>query len=144
MSAAANAEVLIWLHADCLSAKNPAFQEYPGAHALFVLDEAEIEDEAWSLKRVQFLYECALEIPCEIRRGDVAGEVMARARELGVAKIVTVDSVNPRFAAQRKALERFFVVEVLAAEPFVDYRGHLDLKRFSRYWKRVEPVVFHS
>jgi hypothetical protein len=133
---------LIWVHPDCLSASNPAFQKYPQAPALFVFDEEEIEAEAWSLKRIAFLYECLLEMPVEIRRGVVVAELTKALRALGLKKIVTVHSVNPRFAEQRRRLEMAIPVEVLPAVPFVDYRGTLDLKRFSRYWKRVEPIVF--
>lgn len=136
------AQELIWLHADCLSATNPAFEKYPGAAALFVFDEQEIEAEEWSLKRIAFLYECLLEMPVEIHRGDVVAELSKFMKEAGLRKIVTVASVNPRFAEQRRRLETAFEVEVLPATAFVDYRGQLDLKRFSRYWKRVEPIVF--
>lgn len=141
---------LIWVHPDCLSASNPAFQKYQQAPALFVFDEEEIEAEAWSLKRIAFLYECLLEMAVdrtvhgtvEIRRGVVVTELSNALRSLGLKKIVTVNSVNPRFAEQRRRLETAIAVEVLPAVPFVDYRGNLDLKRFSRYWKRVEPIVF--
>jgi hypothetical protein len=133
---------LIWVHPDCLSVSNPAFQKYPQAPALFVFDEEEIETEAWSLKRIAFLYECLLEMPVEIARGVVVAELSQALRSLGLKKIVTVHSVSPRFAELRRRLEMAIPVEVLPAVPFVDYRGNLDLKRFSRYWKRVEPLVF--
>ena len=130
----------IWLHPDCLAADNPAFLKYPQARAVFVFDEEEIAAEAWSLKRIGFLYETLLELPVEIERGNVVQKVL----EKRPSKIITVDSFNPRFREQVRQLERGVPVEVLPAVPFVDYRGHLDLKRFSRYWKRVEPVVFDS
>jgi hypothetical protein len=130
----------IWLHPDCLAADNPAFLKYPQARAVFVFDEEEIAAEAWSLKRVAFLYETLLELPVEIERGDVAQKVLERLP----SKIITVESVNPRFRDQVRQMERSVQVEVLPAVPFVDFRGHLDLKRFSRYWKRVEPVVLES
>ncbi len=129
---------LIWLHPDCLGAENPAYRKYPAAAALFVFDEIEIEGEAWSLKRIGFLYETLLELPCEIERGSVVEKLLARRP----GKIVTVASVNPRFAEQVRQLEGRTTVEVLPAVPFVDYRGQLDLKRFAKYWKKVEPVVF--
>jgi hypothetical protein len=129
---------LIWLHPDCLAADNPAYLNSPGAPALFVFDEDEIEAEGWSLKRIAFLYETLLELPCEIARGQVVEELLARQP----GRIVTVDSVNPRFRAYVQQLRKQAPVEVLPAAPFVDYPGHLDLKRFSRYWKRVEPLIF--
>lgn len=129
---------LIWLHADCLAADNPAYLKYPQAPALFVFDEDEIAAEAWTLKRIAFLYETLLEMPAEIDRGNVVERVLSRRP----SRIITVDSVNPRFREQVRQMERGARVEVLPAVPFVDYRGNLDLKRFARYWKRVEPVVF--
>jgi hypothetical protein len=129
---------LIWLHPDCLAADNPAYLKYPRAEALFVFDVAEIEAEQWTLKRIAFLYETLIELPTEIERGDVVAQLLAKTP----SKIVTVDSVNPRFQQQLRELQKAVTVEVLPAVAFVDYRGHLDLKRFSRYWKRVEPIVF--
>ncbi|MBZ2183719.1 MAG: hypothetical protein K7J46_03335 [Bryobacter sp.] len=131
---------LLWLHPDCLSLSSPAWVRYPGAPALFVFDEAEIEAEQWTLKRIAFLYETLLELPCEIERGSVVERLLARRP----ARIVTVGSVNPRFRDAVRQLERAVPVEVLPAVPFVDYRGTLDLKRFARYWKRVEPILFDS
>jgi len=128
----------IWLHPDCLAADNPAYLKYPKADALFVFDEDEIEAEEWSLKRIAFLYETLIELPTEIERGNVVDRLL----EKRPTKIVTVDSVNPRFQADVQKLEALVPVEVLPDVPFVNYRGSLDLKRFSRYWKRVEPVVF--
>ena len=133
---------LIWLHPDCLAANNPAFLKYPQAAALFVFDDGEIKAEQWSLKRIAFLYETLLEIDTGIERGDVVAVLSEALRAQGLKKIVTVDSVNPRFKEQRQRLEMSIAVEVLPSVPFVDYRGHLDLNRFSRYWRRVEPVVF--
>jgi hypothetical protein len=125
-----------WLHPDAMHIVEA------GLPAIFVFDEAEIEAEAWTLKRIQFLYETLLELPVEIVRGDVAAEVARFAQRQQAARVVAIDSVNPRFARQVKELQKTLSVEVREPEPFVAYRGHLDLKRFARYWKRVEPVLF--
>ncbi len=125
-----------WLHPDALHLIDA---DLP---AIFVFDEAEIEAEAWTLKRIQFLYETLLELPVEIARGDVAALVASFAQRHQANRVITIDSVNPRFAQQLRQLQRTLQVEVREPEPFVAYRGHLDLKRFARYWKRVEPVLF--
>ena len=135
---------LIWLHPDCLAANNPAFLKYPQAPALFVFDEEEIVSEQWSLKRIAFLYETLLEIPTGLERGDVVAKLVEALRTQELGKIVTVDSVNPRFKEQRRRLEMAVAVEVLPPVQLVDYQGNLDLKRFSRYWRRVEPIVFKT
>lgn len=125
-----------WLHPDAMHLLEP------GMPAIFVFDEEEIAAEEWSLKRIQFLYETLLELPVVIARGNVWQGVARFARQEGAERVIVEDSVNPRFAAQVRELQRSFTVEVRPAEPFVNYRGNLDLKRFARYWKRVEPVLF--
>lgn len=125
-----------WLHPDALHLLEP------GLPAIFVFDEAEIEAEAWSLKRIQFLYESLLELPVEIARGNVCLEVTRFAAEHHAHRVIVEDSVNPRFAAQLGEVRKALNVDLRSPEQFVDYRGSLDLKRFARYWKRVEPILF--
>ena len=67
---------IIWVHGDCLSPKNPALQTYPDAPAIWVWDDALLEEWQINLKRIVFIYECLLELPVTIRRGDVAQEVV--------------------------------------------------------------------
>lgn len=133
---------IIWIHGDCLSPQNPALQEYPDAPAIWVWDDALIEEWQLSLKRIIFIYECLLELPVVIRRGDVAKEVLAFAKEHNAKTVVTVDSPSPRFDAICNEIERSVELEVFEVEPFFDYDGYIDLKRFSRYWKVAEKYVF--
>ncbi len=133
---------IIWIHGDCLSPQNPALQEYPDAPAIWVWDDALIEEWQLSLKRITFIYECLLELPVIIRRGDVAKEVLAFAKEHNANKVVTANSPSPRFDAICDEIERSVELEVFEVEPFFDYDGYIDLKRFSRYWKVAEKYVF--
>ncbi|AFY34762.1 hypothetical protein [Calothrix sp. PCC 7507] len=148
---------IVWVHGDCLSPHNPALQEYPDAPAIWVWDDALIEEWQLSLKRLTFIYECLLELPVDIRRGDVAQEVLAFAKEHEADLIVTANSPSPRFnnicdkieqfgfahcsSRAESRLERSLALEVFEVEPFFDYDGHIDLKRFSRYWKVAEKYV---
>jgi hypothetical protein len=125
-----------WLHPDALHLL------LPGMPGIFVFDEDEIEAEAWSLKRIQFLYESLLELPVEIARGNVCLEVARFAALHQADTVIVEDSVNPRFALQLRELRKSLNVDLRQPEPFVSYRGTLDLKRFARYWKRVEPILF--
>ncbi len=129
---------IVWVHPYCLSAANPALRAHPGAPSVFVWDEEEIEREQWTLKRLVFVAECLADLNVEIRRGDVAAEVRRFATEHNATGIVTVSDPSPRIKRQIAALR----AQALPADPLVDYRGSLDLKRFARYWKRVEPVLF--
>ncbi|MFB2770520.1 hypothetical protein ACE1AT_14700 [Pelatocladus sp. BLCC-F211] len=133
---------VIWVHGDCLSPHNPALQEYPDAPAIWVWDDALLEEWQISLKRIAFIYECLLELPVIIRRGDVAQEVLAFANSHNATQVVTVDSPSPRFESICQQIERFVDLEIFELEPFFDYDGYIDLKRFSRYWKVAEKYVF--
>ncbi|MEG4118028.1 hypothetical protein QUA43_11195, partial [Microcoleus sp. N9_B4] len=57
---------IIWLHGDCLSPEGPAFQAHPEAPAIWVWDDALIDEWQLSLKRMVFIYECLLELPVVI------------------------------------------------------------------------------
>jgi len=67
---------ILWVHEEALGPANPALQDYPNAPGLFVFDDAWIQDQAISRKRIGFLYESALSLPLTLRRGDVASEVL--------------------------------------------------------------------
>ncbi len=134
---------IIWVHGDCLSPKNPALQQYPDAPAIWVWDEALIEEWQLSLKRITFIYECLLELPVVIRRGDVAKEVVAFAKEHNADLVVTVESVSPRFDAICDEIERSVELEIFEVEPFFEYDGYIDLKRFSHHWKVAERHLFN-
>ncbi|NEQ22970.1 MAG: deoxyribodipyrimidine photo-lyase [Microcoleus sp. SIO2G3] len=137
---------ILWVHGDCLSPKNPVLQTYPDAPAIWVWDEKLLEEWQISLKRIVFIYECLLELPVTIRRGDVAAEVVAFAKEHGADGVATVDSPSPRFETICDDIEAASAieVEVCSPEPFVKYDGYIDLKRFSRYWRVAQQYVFES
>ncbi len=124
--------------------QNPARRQYPNAPAVFVFDDELLALYNISLKRILFIYECLLEIPgLEIRKGDVIEELTEATREYGTTRLVTVESVAPRFKelVQRLRHEKKFSVEVLETPAFIEMdeeeTANLDLKRFSRYWQAV-------
>lgn len=133
---------IVWVHGDCLSPHNPALKAYPDAPAIWVWDDALIEEWQLGLKRITFIYECLLELPVVIRRGDVAADVVKFAKEHNTDLVVTAESPSPRFEDICNQIERSMPVEVLAGEAFFDYDGYIDLKRFSRYWKVAERHLF--
>lgn len=135
---------IVWVHGDCLSPKNPALETYPNAPAIWVWDDKLLEEWQISLKRIVFIYECLLELPVTIRRGDVVAEVVAFAKENGADGVATADSPSPRFEAICDGIEAALAVEVevWSPEPFVNYDGYIDLKRFSRYWSKAQQYVY--
>jgi hypothetical protein len=132
---------VVWVHGDCLSPYGPALAAHPGAPSIFVWDDALLAEWRVSLKRVVFIYECLLELPVVIRRGDVAAEVLRFAAEHGADSVATAESPSPRFSVIRDELARSLPVRTLPVPPLVDYPGRIDLRRFSRYWQQAEPYA---
>lgn len=135
-------DLIVWVHGDCLSPTNPALLAHPGSPALFVFDEALIASWRLSLKRIVFMYECLLEMPVTIRKGDVIEQLTLFAEAHKARRIVTTSSPSPRFEAICAALRQNFEVEIVEVEPFLDYSGKLDLARFSRYWQTAKDHLF--
>ena len=142
-------DAMVWIHMDALSPANPALTTNPDAPALFVFDDAYLAERKFSLKRIAFMYECLLEMPVTIRRGDVAAHVLAFAAEHDAARIVTTESVDPRLKsiceAIRKALPVENRLEFVPIKPFAAIdNSRLDLKRFTRYWGSVKRLALHE
>ncbi|MEB3172731.1 MAG: hypothetical protein VKL97_02585 [Cyanobacteriota bacterium] len=144
---------ILWIHGEALGPANPALVAHPGRPAVFVFDAALIEGagpmarSGLSLKRLGFLYECLLDLPVTIRRGEVAAEVLTFARRHGADGVVTTAAVDPRFGAIAQQIEARLPLQVLPAEPFVEFEPEdlqaADLRRFSRYWRRAEQLVWN-
>jgi deoxyribodipyrimidine photo-lyase len=150
---------LVWVHGEALGLANPALRAHPDAPAVFVFDAELIagrtattggqggaEPVPLAPGRLRFLRECLAELPVEVRQGDVAAELLAAATAAGADGVVTSRAVDPRFAAIAKRLAAALPLQVLEPEPFVALpqtgRGSPDLKRFSRYWRKAEPLVW--
>jgi len=131
---------LHWVHADCLSAD---WIDRSVGPASFVFDDRQLEAENWSLKRVGFVYECLLELPgVEIWRGPLAETLTQVVQQRQLASIVTVRTPDPWLQREAATLTAGGIrVEWIAAEPFVALSGSPDLRRFSRYWRKAEPVL---
>lgn len=134
---------LIWAHDDMLGATQPAFRAYPGAPCVVVLDPAGIDARMYGLKRLTFVVECALALPNPVlRQGDTVEQVLAVAARMGCARVVTQTTPDPHLTGFADRLAAEIAVERLDPDPFAIPRRRLDLKRFTRYWKKVEDVAF--
>ena len=148
---------LVWVHGEALGFANPALRAHPAAPAMFVFDTELIEGRTVTTGgiaaagplapgRMRFLRECLAELPVTVRNGDVAAELLTLAAKLGIDGIVTSRAVDPRFAAIAARVAAALPLQVLEPEPFVDLPidgpGAPDLRRFSRYWRRAEPLVW--
>ena len=146
---------LVWVHGEALGPANPALRAHPAAPAVFVFDAALIAGTtattggaALAPGRLRFLRECLAELPLQVREGDVSAELLAAAAAAGADGIVTSAAVDPRFREIAAQLEAALPLQVLEPEPFValPLQGPVapDLRRFSRYWRRAEPLVWAS
>jgi deoxyribodipyrimidine photo-lyase len=152
---------LVWVHGEALGPANPALRAHPDAPAVFVFDREIVEgrtattgghlgggEEPTPLApgRLRFLRECLADLPVTVREGDGAVELLAAAAAAGADGIVTSQAVDPRFQRLAARLAASLPLRVLAPEPFVDLPawgpGSPDLRRFSRYWRRAEPLVW--
>lgn len=133
---------IVWVHEEALGPANPALEDHPNAPALFVFDELWIREQRISRKRLGFLYECCLELPVTIRKGNVVSEVINFARRHGADGIVSSGAVDPRLQRVAAEIDRELPLWILDGEPFVDLPKPPRLGRFSRYWRDAEPVVW--
>jgi deoxyribodipyrimidine photo-lyase len=149
----------VWVHGEGLGPANPALRAHPEAPALFVWDAELLAGRTPTTAdprgdgpvplasgRRRFLAECLAELPVEVREGDVAAELLAAARAVGAEAIVTSQAVDPRFGEIARRLAAELPLRVLEPEPFVALpvqgKGAPDLRRFSRYWRQAEPLVW--
>jgi deoxyribodipyrimidine photo-lyase len=135
---------VLWIHGEALGPANPALRAHPGAPAVFVFDLELLAAQRISLKRIGFLYECLLELPVTIRRGDVADEVLAFAARHGADRVITSAAVDPRFERIRRRIAAHLPVQVLEPKPFLVLPEAVDLRRFSRYWRSAEPLLWSA
>ena len=135
---------ILWVHEEALGPANPALQDYPDAPGLFVFDDAWIQEQAISRKRIGFLYESALSLPLTLRRGDVASEVLRFAQRNGADAVVTSAVVDPRLQRIAAAIDRKLPLWMLDPDPFVSLAKPPRLGRFSRYWREAEAVVWEG
>ena len=109
-----------WVHEDALR------HWYGDVPAIYVFDDEKLKRECWSLKRIGFLYECLLELPVEIRRGDVVSEVLEFQRQHNAEGIISMGTPNPHLLRQADLLQ----AQMRPQPEFVHIEGKLDLRRF--------------
>ncbi len=133
---------VVWVHPDGLNPDARVFRQHSHAPAIFVWDDAALEKDRWTLKRLVFLYECLLELPVIIRRGRPVDEIRAFAQQHGTSQVVTTPSPNPLWKQQQADLGNQLTVTVCADEPLIDSDQPFPLERFSRYWRQAKRYAF--
>ena len=116
----------------------PAAAAHPDAPRLFVVDRHWLAAERPAIGRLAFLFECLADVPgIEIRVGDPATILPARAAALGCDGIAVADTTCPQVRNVAAAIASQLPVHVVDWPPFCDTARVDDLGRFSRFWQRV-------
>lgn len=124
----------VFVHDEMLSAAHPLLaQPMP---KIFVFDLQRYAN--WPLKRLQFVADCLSEMEeVEVWLGDTATVLTQR----GVGQVVTQATPN----GQIKQLLAAFAPMWQAEVPLVEVEHSPQrLKRFSRYWEKVAPLLLNS
>lgn len=124
-----------WMHFDALNAD----WLDPAAPVAYIFDDAHLNSAGWGLKRILFVYETLLELSrVDLYRGSTV-EILAA---LG-SPVISVDSPDPWLRQQFEVLRsRGVELQILPAPVFVELPPRTDLRRFARYWKKAEPLLF--
>ena len=132
---------LVWLHEDALRSNHPVFDVAgPGSRAVFVWDDAYLQQMDYGFKRLVFIYETLLELPLSIVRGDLVDCLSQMACQHG-GRILVPETPNPRLQGITAQLCREFEVEVVADQPFVILAREPDLRRFFRFWNSARKAA---
>ena len=132
---------LVWLHEDALDADHSVFDgAEPGSFAVFVWDDAYLQQMDYGFKRLVFIYETLLELDVRIVRGDLVESLGRLAREQG-GRIRVPETPNPRLQQVVEQLRGEFEVDVVAGRAFVDLPREPDLRRFFRYWNKARGAA---
>ncbi|GAC1411628.1 MAG: hypothetical protein NVSMB64_21540 [Candidatus Velthaea sp.] len=130
--------VVIWTHTDALSDVNAARRAYPAAPVIFAWDAAMRATDGWSEQRVAFVEGALREMHIDAREyGDASQAVLAFARLHGAEAVITVATPDPHLRATMAAVHAEIPLHALAPPPFASVNRPTDLRRFSRYWRRV-------
>jgi deoxyribodipyrimidine photo-lyase len=123
--------VSVLVHDEMLSPANPLVKK--SLHKLFVFDD-DLHGQ-WSLNRLQFMADCLHEMPdVEIWLGSTR-EVLA---ERGIGQVLTQDTPNRDLRAMLTPYTPRWQPEPALVDIDVSNKR---LKRFSRYWDKVGPLL---
>jgi hypothetical protein len=137
--------VIIWVHSDCLNSKGAALAAYPNAPALWVWDDALLHDWQIGFKQVRFIYDCLLELPVSIQRGDVITELTQFAHQHQATRVATTSSPSPGFLHICQQLQaNGLQVEIYEDIPVAktEQVNPFDLNHFAHCWQAARLPAF--
>lgn len=139
-------QTYIWVHEDALSLNHPVFKSAGDtARAVFIWDEAYFKQQAYSLKRLTFIYECLIDLQedVEVYHGDTETVVRSLFAEGGPdGTLYVADTPNPVFLNIAAKLESYVSVKIVENTPFIEAPDDVDMTRFFRFWNRSRKSAF--
>lgn len=138
---------VIWVHGDNLNPNAETFQQFQNTPAIFVFDDELLFKWGISLKRITFMYECLLELPVSIRKGNVTKEIFEFYNQHQASQIVTMFSPSPRFSEMLISLQEQIgeeSINVLYEQPMIISDETFELRRFSKFWRKAKPYAIKN
>ena len=136
---------LVWITLDSLSATSPAAARSSESLKLFVFDPVWFTTEKPSLKRLTFIFDSLAEIEgIHIMFADTASAILEFAAFHGCKNVLLRSTSCPDTRSITDRLIPHIPVHVIAEEPFCDDSGVTDIRRFSRFWKKVSSSALRT
>jgi hypothetical protein len=125
---------ILWLHEDALR------QNFIQAdRTIHIWDDAYLQEQNYSLKRLVFLYETLCELPdVEILHGNTA-EIL---RAVAPQTLMIPETLNPFMREVAASLSATINIKWLAETPFAIIRKPREYRRFFQYWNQAEKAAF--
>ncbi|MBM3207529.1 MAG: hypothetical protein FJZ57_02855 [Chlamydiae bacterium] len=129
---------LILLHEESLRNSHPIFLFAPKeTQVIYVWDDEYVLRSGYSLKRLIFIYETLCEMKVDILRGSTRDIL----QEISPSVVYIPTTNNGHLLEMIRSVEKFFPVEMVEDEPFVNLKKTMHYKRFFQYWSKVEKAA---
>lgn len=134
---------LILLHQNCLSTQHPVFSEALNSQAVFIWDNDYFKKEAYSLKRLVFIYESLLELPVEIYQGSTLEVVEVLIQQHGSKKLWLAETPDAWLKQQLAMLTAKVELCWVPDKPFVELEQK-EYTRFFKYWNKAKRQLLND
>ncbi|WP_019895338.1 hypothetical protein [Hydrogenovibrio halophilus] len=128
-----------WLHDECLKRPDAITES---DRLISVWDHQYLFDQAWSLKRLVFLYESLCSLGCDIYQAHINEVLTHLSARPEVSEIVTWEAQDPRLNRMIENAKCCHPNLQVRPQPnMVDMNIRPPVKRFFHYWKRTEATL---
>ncbi len=128
----------IWIHEEALRLSHPVFPAAPSdAEAIFIWDDAYLQEARYSLKRLVFIYETVCSLPVKVLRGDTVDTLY----HLPSSALFVPYSQSALVRSTLSKLSKEKAIHVVGEESFVSVPPEAEFKRFFRFWSKAEKTA---